>query len=165
MKAVQGILKRLRVSFLYVTFCATIQEMMEEELSDDECINTAIHFALSKLAYPYSQSCRNSGSAFDCSSLVYYSYLEAGVDISNDGLYTAAEIAKRYSDQQVSIDEIEPGDIIFYSNSKNGRYKNIGHMALYAGQGTQVEASISKKKVVHRPTYYKGIVMVCRPVM
>lgn len=143
----------------------SVQEMMEEELSDDECINTAIHSALSKLDYPYSQSRRDSGSAFDCSSLVYYSYLEAGVDISNDGLYTAAEIAKKYSDQQVSLDEMEPGDIIFYSNSKNGRYKNIGHMALYAGQGTQVEASTSKKKVVHRPTYYKGIVMVCRPVM
>lgn len=132
----------------------SVQDMMEEELSEDECINTAIHYALSKLDCPYSQSRRDSGTAFDCSSLVYYSYLEAGVDINNDGLYTAAEIAKRYSDQQVSIDEIEAGDIIFYSNSRNGRYKNIGHMALYAGQGTQVEASTSKKKVVHRPTYY-----------
>lgn len=143
----------------------SVQEMMEEKLSDNEDVDIAIHYALSKLDYPYSQNRRDSGTAYDCSSLVYYSYLEAGVDISNEGIYTASEIARKYSDQQVNLDEIEAGDMIFYSNSSNGRYKNIGHMALYAGEGTQVEASTSKEKVIHRPTYSKGIVMVCRPLM
>lgn len=143
----------------------SVQEMMEEKLSDNEDVDIAIHYALSKLDYPYSQNRRDSGTAYDCSSLVYYSYLEAGVDISNEGIYTASEIARKYSDQQVNLDEIEAGDMIFYSNSSNGRYKNIGHMALYVGEGTQVEASTSKEKVIHRPTYSKGIVMVCRPLM
>ena len=39
-------------------------------------------FVLSKVGYPYSQNLRNSGKAFDCSSLAYYTWKSAGVDIS-----------------------------------------------------------------------------------
>lgn len=35
-----------------------------------------IRYALSKVGYPYSQENRTSGSAYDCSSLAYYSWRE-----------------------------------------------------------------------------------------
>ena len=35
----------------------------------------------------------------------------------------------------VSFDELQPGDLIFYSFTSNGRYKNISHVAVYVGNG------------------------------
>lgn len=134
------------------------------EATKSEIVDGAINFALSKQGCPYSKARRNSGNAFDCSSLVYYSYLSAGIDISNGGSSTAAKIARRYSNNQVSLDEIEAGDLIFYSNSRNGRYRNISHVAMSTGNGMQVEASSGRGVVVHRNSYYDGIVMVCRPI-
>lgn len=142
------------------------KELQQEtsESSSSEIIDSAINYALSKQGCPYSKSRRNSGSAFDCSSLVYYSYLSAGVDLSNGGATTAAEIARRYSGSQVSLDNIQAGDLIFYSNTRNGRYRNISHVAMSTGNGMQVEASSGRGAVVHRNSYYDGIVMVCRPI-
>ena len=49
-----------------------------------------VEFALSKVGYPYSQELRHSGTHFDCSSLAYYAWKHAGVDIEYLGATTAA---------------------------------------------------------------------------
>lgn len=142
-------------------------ETMCSENEKNDAPNSAIEYALSKVGCPYSKARRDSGSAFDCSSLAYYSYLNAGLDLSYEGSNTAASLAKGLitSGKEVSSNDMQPGDLIFYSHSKNGRYHNITHVAMYVGDNMQVEASSGRKQVVYREHYQKGVVNVCRPTM
>lgn len=142
-------------------------ETMCSENDKNNISDSAIDYALSKVGCPYSKAKRDSGSAYDCSSLVYYSYLNANLDLSYEGSNTAAALAKGLisSGKEVSSDDMQPGDLIFYSHSKNGRYHNITHVAMYVGDGMQVEASSGRKQVVFREHYSRGIVNVCRPMM
>lgn len=126
----------------------------------------AVQAAQRKLGYPYSQAMRDSGIAYDCSSMVYWSYLEAGVNIDPVDGHTAASIA-RYLESMgrgISGGDLRPGDLIFYSYKNNGRYKNISHVAMVAGDGMMVHASSSKKMVVMTRVTLNRAVAVARPV-
>ena len=120
-------------------------------------------FVLSKVGYPYSQPLRNSGKAFDCSSLAYYAWKSAGVDISFGGGTTAAAEAEGLKDKTVKEENLQPGDLIFYSYTTNGRYKNISHVRIYVGNGKMVEA-VDEAHAVCLGNYHNGgLVMICRP--
>lgn len=123
----------------------------------------AVKNALARLGKPYSQVKRDSGDYYDCSSLTYYSYKEAGITLSYHGSNTAASQGQLLSDRGCEIDyeDIQPGDLIFYSFTRNGRYKNISHVAVYAGNGYLVDASSSKGYVVFRPVYSTGKIVMC----
>ena len=38
---------------------------------------------------------------------------------------------------------------------------NISHVGIYAGDGKIIDASLSKKKVVYRPIYSTGNIVLC----
>jgi len=120
-------------------------------------------FVLSKVGYPYSQPLRNSGKAFDCSSLAYYAWKSAGVDISFGGGTTAAAEAEGLKDKTVKEENMQPGDLIFYSYTTNGRYKNISHVGIYVGNGKMVEAVDEAHGVCLGNYHNGGLVMICRP--
>lgn len=120
-------------------------------------------FVLSKVGFPYSQPNRDSGKAFDCSSLAYYAWKTAGVDISNGGSTTAAAEAQGLEKNTVDEKDIKPGDLIFYSYTTNGRYKNISHVAIYVGSGKIVEAVDPAHGVCIGDYHNKDMVMICRP--
>ena len=120
-------------------------------------------FVLSKVGYPYSQNLRNSGKAFDCSSLAYYAWKSAGVDISFGGGTTAAAEAEGLKDKIVKEKNLQPGDLIFYSYTTNGRYKNISHVGIYVGNGKMVEAVDEAHGVCLGNYHNGGLVMICRP--
>ncbi len=125
-----------------------------------------LEYALSKVGYPYSQALRDSGTHFDCSSLAYYAWRHAGVNISYNGSTTAASEGQLCHDNGwlVGYGEMQPGDLIFYSYGKNGRFKDISHVAVYAGNGMVVEAANTRLGVVYRPVHSRSsIVMVGRP--
>lgn len=131
-----------------------------------------IRYALSKVGYPYSQADRTSGSAYDCSSLAYYCWRVAGVDISYGDGYpptAAAEASKLYSKGEVvnstrlDIKDMEPGDLIFYGGHDNGRFLGIYHVAVYVGNGEVVEAFNEKHGVVYQTLRTKNIILVLRP--
>lgn len=65
-------------------------------------------------------------------------------------------------------EELKVGDIMFYSTGYNNRYKNITHVAIYAGNDMMVDASSGKGVVVYRSVYSglnpKRIVSICRPL-
>ncbi|MBE5934282.1 MAG: NlpC/P60 family protein [Lachnospiraceae bacterium] len=133
---------------------------------DDSTIKKAVAFALSKVGYPYSQDYRDSGEYYDCSSLVYYSWKAAGKNISYQGVNSAAEEARGLDakDKTVAYKDIQPGDVIFFSYCKNGRYKNISHVAIYVGDGKVVEAKSKKYGVIYGDVpNVSSIVMVGRP--
>lgn len=126
----------------------------------------AVEFALSKVGFPYSQALRDSGTHFDCSSLAYYAWRHAGVSISYHGSTTAAYEGQLCYDNNwlVNVGEMQPGDLIFYSYEKNGRFMDISHVAIYAGNGMAVEAANARLGVVYRPVQSRSsIVMVGRP--
>lgn len=112
----------------------------------DPIQRSMVSFALTKVGYPYSQQYRDTGNYFDCSSLAFYSWKEAGIDISYAGSNTAAAEGQGLDSagHTVEYDDMQPGDLIFYSYKRNGRYKNISHVAIYVGNGKVVEASCSK---------------------
>ena len=125
-----------------------------------------LEFALSKVGYPYSQALRDDGEHFDCSSFAYYAWRHAGVSISYQGSSTAAYEGKLCyeNDWLVHYGDMQPGDLIFYSYETNGRFMDISHVAIYAGDGMVVEAANRRLGVVYRPIQGKGsIVMIGRP--
>ena len=123
----------------------------------------AVKNALARLGKPYSQAKRDSGDYYDCSSLTYYSYKEAGITLSYHGSNTAASQGQLLSERgcEVAYEDIQPGDLIFYSFTRNGRYRNISHVAIYAGNGYLVDASSSKGYVGFRPVYSTGKIVMC----
>lgn len=138
----------------------------------DETQETVIRFALSKVGYPYSQANRTSGTAYDCSSLAYYSWQEVGEDISFGSGYppTAAEGARQLNTAGKTVASTEaasfsmlPGDLIYYGGSDNGRYKGIYHVAVYVGNGCVVEALNESYGVVYETVRTSNVIMVCRP--
>ena len=151
----------------------SVNELSEEQIKEIEKMNSvnnnsyvrnAINFAISKIGFPYSQAGRDSGNAYDCSSLVYYAYLNAGLDIKNEDSTTAAEIAKKLvlGGKSVSANELKEGDLIFYSNARNGRFHNISHVAIYIGNGQMIEAS-PRKGVKYSSLRLTSVTDICRP--
>lgn len=129
----------------------------------DPTQKAVVSFVLSKVGYPYSQNLRNSGKAFDCSSLAYYAWKSAGVDIAFGGSTTAAAEAEGLKGKTVKEKDIQPGDLIFYSYTTNGRYKNISHVGIYVGNGKMVEAVDEAHGVCLGNYHNGGLVMICRP--
>jgi len=138
-----------------------------DDITCDETQEKVIRYALSKVGYPYSQANRTSGSAYDCSSLAYYSWNDAGVDISYGSGYppTAAEGAKLLNTKGKTLDtmDLQPGDLIYYGGSSNGRYMGIYHVAIYIGNGNAVEALNESCGVVYQKLRTKNAIMVARP--
>ena len=149
-----------------------VSSMTEDEINailsgiTDSRQKAVCSYALHRVGYPYSQELRDSGNYYDCSSLAYYSWKDAGVNISHGGATTAAAEAQGLDEagKTVSYDEMQPGDLIFYSFTNNGRYKNISHVAVYVGNGKVVEALNERVGVVYRDVASVGkIVVIGRP--
>ena len=126
----------------------------------------ACEFALRRVGYPYSQALRHSGTHFDCSSLVYYAWLDAGVDISYGGASTAGYEAQGLAEagKTVVYEEMQPGDLIFFSYEQTDGYLDISHVGMYVGNGKMVDARGTAYGVVYRDVPNNGaIVMIGRP--
>ena len=138
----------------------------------------------------YSQEKRMQDGFFDCSSLAWRSYKASGTAIGGQDSYapTAANLGKYYDEagkaiarEYISPDELQPGDLIFYSSSNNGRYLNIDHVAVYFGayyddggyywydsgssnSGMIVHARSGGVQFSNYSWYMPGgIVLICRP--
>ena len=95
----------------------------------------AARTAVSMVGKPY----RNRGespSGFDCSGLVRYSYLSAGIAVPH------STRALKNSTHPVGRD-MRTGDLLFF-NEKGGRYSHVG---IYIGGGTFVHAPSSGQHV------------------
>jgi len=88
---------------------------------------TVIQAALSRIGSPYSWG--GSGpSAFDCSGLVMWSFQQAGIALPHSSQALAQ------GGQPVSMDQMQPGDLVTY-------YSDASHVAIYIGDGMMVHAS------------------------
>lgn len=129
-------------------------ERLNEVLSDlpaGETGSKAVELALSRLGHPYSQAKRGQGNYTDCSYLVLWTYRQLGIILPS----TAAAQGKYCVDNRLTVSKanLAPGDLVFWSHNPNGRYLNITHVGVYAGDGKVVDASYGKGKVVYRDLF------------
>jgi cell wall-associated NlpC family hydrolase len=71
---------------------------------------------------------------FDCSGLTQYAYARAGIGIGG----TSRDQWWSNRDKQVSADDLEPGDLLFWASGS--AYTSIYHVAIYIGGNRMVEA-------------------------
>jgi cell wall-associated NlpC family hydrolase len=88
------------------------------------------------------------GDYTDCSYLSRWCYQQIGIYLPR----TAAAQAEYCANNGLTIspDDLTPGDLVFFSHEENGRFMNITHVAIYAGNGYIVDASSSRGQVVYR---------------
>ena len=110
--------------------------------------NSVVEAAMTRLGDPYSTTYRGQGEYVDCSSLAQWAYGQAGISIPS----TSVKQAKYCYDNgyTISKSELQPGDLIFWSNkeSTDGRWMDIHHVGIYAGNGKVIEAKGSVGSVV-----------------
>ncbi|WP_436654149.1 NlpC/P60 family protein [Lactiplantibacillus plantarum] len=99
-----------------------------------------IKLAKTKLGAPYTQSQagRLGPNSFDCSGFVYYLYKTAA-GITLNGTVTTTE---EKSGKEVSLNELQPGDLLFY-----GSRGNTYHVGLYEGNGMMIHAATPEEGV------------------
>lgn len=123
-------------------------EVTYYDLPASEVGGKVVELAMSRLGHPYSQTYRGKGNYTDCSYLTMWCYRHAGITIPG----TAAEQGRYMVEHDLTIakEDLQPGDLVFWSHKPNGRFMNITHVGVYVGNGMVVDASYSKGKVVHR---------------
>ncbi|MGG6311867.1 C40 family peptidase [Paenibacillus macerans] len=122
----------------------------------------AVELALTRLGDPYSQLKAGQANYTDCSYLVQWVYRHLGIELPR----TAAEQARFIVENGLSLttDELMAGDLIFWSYEPNGRFMNITHVGIYAGEGKVIDASSSRLQVVYRNVFDANLqVMYGRP--
>ena len=107
-----------------------------------------VQAALTRLGHPYSQPLRGQGDYVDCSYLTWWAYKQAGIDIPT----TSVEQARycQENGRNVGRSELQPGDLVFWSKTTCGcgRWNEIHHVGISAGNNQVIEASSSKGCVV-----------------
>lgn len=141
-----------------------------DDFSSDQ--EQVIRYGLTKVGCAYDQEYHGNCNVniFDCSSLAYRSYRCIGINISNNGAYSAAEECRAMMDAGKTVTgDLKPGDLIFYGNSNNGRYMGIYHVAIYVGRvngvDKMVEARNPRMGVVYGDVRTTNIVNISRPLM
>ena len=87
----------------------------------------AVQAALTRIGSPYVWG--GSGpNQFDCSGLVMWAFQQAGISLPHSSQALA------HGGQAVSMDQIQPGDLVTY-------YSDASHVAIYIGDGMMVHAS------------------------
>jgi cell wall-associated NlpC family hydrolase len=78
---------------------------------------------------------------FDCSGFVVACYKRGGIDLAAKGLSTSGAIAANSQGflQNLTRDQLKPGDLITYSSSHG-----VGHVVIYLGNNQTLECSGGK---------------------
>jgi cell wall-associated NlpC family hydrolase len=98
---------------------------------------TAVQAALTRIGSPYSWG--GSGpNAFDCSGLVMWAFGQAGMNLP----HSSQALAR--GGQAVSMDQMQPGDLVTY-------YSDASHVGIYIGDGMMVHASTYGSPVAVAP--------------
>lgn len=118
---------------------AAKKEAQKEESSSQAPVATSgtregiVSYALKFVGNPYVYGGTSLTNGADCSGFTFAVYRDCGYSLPRSSRDQAA------SGREVSLDEIKPGDLIFYA--KGG---TINHVALYIGNGQVVHASTAR---------------------
>jgi cell wall-associated NlpC family hydrolase len=120
----------------------------------------AVQAAVSQLGVPYVFGGEQAGVGFDCSGLVQWAWGQAGVTIPRT---TESEWPAL---THVSLDALEPGDLLFYYNLDGD--DQVDHVVMYAGSGpygtdTVIQAPFTGANVSYSPIFTEGLIGAARP--
>ncbi len=104
---------------------------------------TAIAAAEAEIGVRYTWAGASPATGFDCSGLMMWAWAHAGVSLphSSSGQYAVS--------QHIPLDEIQPGDLLFYGSP-------IHHVAMYIGGGQIIQAPHTGANVGEASMYYGG---------
>ncbi|HET7349835.1 MAG TPA: NlpC/P60 family protein, partial [Marmoricola sp.] len=109
----------------------------------------AIETALAQVGDRY-QHAATGPDAFDCSGLTSYAYAAAGVSLPH------SSSAQMGSGTPVSIDALQPGDLVFY-------YSPVSHVGIYVGGGQVVSALNPGEGILKHDLHYMPYSGAVRP--
>lgn len=115
----------------------------------------AVAFALSVLGSPYVWG-DEGPTTFDCSGLVQWSYLRAGLVLPR----LASD--QYFASTPVPVEAMQPGDLLVYAYDTSDP-DTIHHITMYIGNGQMVHAPRTGDVVRVVPVYYDGLYGVGRP--
>jgi cell wall-associated NlpC family hydrolase len=120
----------------------------------------AVQAAVSQLGVPYVFGGEQAGVGFDCSGLVQWAWAQAGVTIQRTTETQWPSLT------HVSLDALEPGDLLFYYNLDGDDL--VDHVVMYAGSGpygtdTVIQAPFTGATVSYSPIFTEGLVGAARP--
>jgi cell wall-associated NlpC family hydrolase len=103
----------------------------------------AVDAALSMIGVPYVFGGNSPDVGFDCSGLMQWAWGQAGVSIPRPADY------QRDALQPISVDQLQPGDIIFYGEP-------VSHDAMYIGGEMIVNAPYTGEYVRVQSMWYSS---------
>ena len=120
----------------------------------------AVQAAVSQLGVPYVFGGEQAGVGFDCSGLVQWAWAQAGVTIPRTTEVQWPALT------HVSLDALEPGDLLFYYNLDSD--DQVDHVVMYAGSGpygtdTVIQAPFTGATVSYSPIFTEGLIGAARP--
>jgi cell wall-associated NlpC family hydrolase len=120
----------------------------------------AVQAAVSQLGVPYVFGGEEQGVGFDCSGLVQWAWGQAGVTIPRTTEVQWPSIT------HVSLDALEPGDLLFYYNLDGD--DQVDHVVMYTGSGpygtdTVIQAPFTGATVSYSPIFTEGLIGAARP--
>lgn len=114
-----------------------------------------VEYALKFVGNPYVWGGESLTRGADCSGFVQTIYADFGFNIPRVSKDQAVNAGRK-----VSLSEIQPGDLIFYTNS----YGTVNHVAMYIGNGKIVHASNKREGIKISAYNYREIYRVRRIV-
>jgi cell wall-associated NlpC family hydrolase len=120
----------------------------------------AVRAAVSQLGVPYVFGGEQAGVGFDCSGLVQWAWSQAGVSIPRT---TEVEWPSLH---HVSLNALEPGDLLFYYNLDGDH--QVDHVVMYTGSGpygtaTVIQAPFTGSSVSYSPIFTTDLIGAARP--
>jgi cell wall-associated NlpC family hydrolase len=103
----------------------------------------AVAYARAQLGKPYEYAGAGPDT-FDCSGLTMMAWAQAGVGMAHGARAQYAAFPK------VPIDALQPGDLVFFRNP-------IGHVGIYVGGGTMIEAPRTGLNVRYASIYRRDL--------
>ncbi len=99
-----------------------------------DAIGNMLLQSISLMGIPYRWGGNTPETGMDCSGFIRYVFRKSlGITLPR----TAAEMAK--VGKRVSLDELEPGDLVFFSERRGGRMI-IGHVGMYIGNNKFIQS-------------------------
>ena len=120
----------------------------------------AVQAAVSQLGVPYVFGGEQPGVGFDCSGLVQWAWAQAGVSIPRTTETQWPSLT------HVSLDALQPGDLLFYYNLDGDN--QVDHVVMYTGSGpygtdTVIQAPFTGSTVSYSPIFTEGLIGAARP--
>jgi cell wall-associated NlpC family hydrolase len=98
-------------------------------VANSSAAQIAIDTAMAQQGAPYVWAA-DGPSSFDCSGLTQFAYAAAGISLPHSSRMQSQ------MGQQVSRDQLQPGDLVFF-------YSPVSHVGIYIGNGQMVHAPTS----------------------